>query len=133
MLIVNTYLDMSEGKGVGLFAKELIPKGKIWWIRNEQFDKVIMESELASYAQLAANFIMTYGFHEPAGNWYLCIDNARFSNHSYIPNTFNKLNAKGELVFCTATKDIFPGEEILCNYKDICIASQIDLGFKDAG
>jgi SET domain-containing protein len=133
MLLVSTYLSNSPGKGVGLFAKEMIPEGTVWWVRNEDFDKVISDCELNSYTELSAVFIKTYGFHEQAGNWYLCIDNARFSNHSYAPNTLNNLNEKGQLVSCTASKNIYPGDEIFCNYQDICTASRAELGFEDAG
>jgi|APLak6261682215_1056145.scaffolds.fasta_scaffold02099_4 hypothetical protein len=131
MLVVETYLSESRGKGIGIFAKYDIPKDSIWWIRNENFDKVITPGELHSYDELAKQFIKEYGFLEATGNWHLCIDNARFSNHSDLPNTFNNWNESGELVSCIAIKDIKAGEEILCDYKEICITCKENLGFEN--
>lgn len=129
MLIVDTYLKPSEGKGIGLFAKTDISKGMTWWIRNELFDKVITLAEIDTMNVLAASFIKTYGFLEPAGNWYLCIDNARFSNHSDSANTYNHITKNGKLVYCTATIDIKAGEEILCNYRELCLTCVSGVGF----
>jgi uncharacterized protein len=129
MLTVETYLAESKGKGVGLFAKKPIPKGEAWWIRNEAFDKVTDQAIVESYPPLAKTFIKNYGFLEPTGRWYLCIDNARFSNHSDLPNSMNILNDKGEILSCIAFRDILEGEEILCDYRDTCITCANNLGF----
>ena len=131
MLTIETYLSLSPGKGIGLFTKERIQANSIWWIRSEKFDKKFLPEELDSLNWLTVQFIKTYGFLEPTGNWYLCIDNARFSNHSVFPNTGNNLNTNGELISCSAKRDIEVGEEILCNYKEICLVASKDLGFKD--
>jgi SET domain-containing protein len=131
MLIVETYLAESSGKGIGLFAKNIIPKGTIWWIRNENFDKLINQEKLNSYDDLAIAFITNYGFLEPTQNWYLCIDNARFSNHSDVPNSINNLNTSGEIISCSAIKDIPADEEILCNYRETCLTCLNNLGFEN--
>ncbi len=129
MLIVETYLAESERKGVGLFAKKFIPKGDAWWIRNEAFDKITEQTIMKTYSDLAKTFIKNYGFLEPTGRWYLCIDNARFSNHSDKPNSKNILNDKGEIISCIALRDILEGEEILCDYRETCITCADKLGF----
>lgn len=131
MLIVETYLAESYGKGIGLFSKKFIPQGSVYWVRNEKFDKISTKKEIDDYDSLQQGFIKTYGFLEATGNWYLCVDNARFSNHSDNPNTANNINKIGELISCIVIKDIHPGEEILCNYRDICQACIIDLGFEN--
>jgi hypothetical protein len=48
MLVVETYLNESKGKGVGIFAKKPILKGDIWWVRNENFDKLITPENIFS-------------------------------------------------------------------------------------
>lgn len=131
MLVIETFLDISLGKGVGLFSKNLIKKGELYWIRSDTFDKINTPDNMASYYPLQIIFIKTYGFLEASGNWYLCIDNARFSNHSDYPNTINHINEKGELLSCSVSKDILPGEEILCDYRDICQSCVIELGFEN--
>jgi SET domain-containing protein len=131
MITVDTYLESSNGKGIGLFAKNIIPKGTIWWIRNENFDRVISEQELATYDDFLILFVTMYGCLEPTGNWYLCVDNSRFTNHSNTPNSSNNFNELGETISCIANKDIAPGEEILCDYREICLSCKNDLGFKN--
>lgn len=130
MLIVDTYLSVVEGKGVGLFAKDYIPKDSAYWIRNIAFDKSIPWMELDTYPHRAKAFVCNYGFQEPSGNWYLCIDNARFVNHDAQPNTMNHFNEQGEMTECTATVDIHPGEEILCDYRETCQTCMKDIGFE---
>jgi hypothetical protein len=131
MLIVETYLSESKGKGVGIFTKNLIPKDTVWWIRDLHFDKLITPEEFNLHTALAKQFIKDYGFLEATGNWHLCIDNARFSNHSDKPNTLNNWNEKGELISCIALKDIDADEEILCDYKEICVTCKESLGFEN--
>lgn len=131
MLLVDTYLDISPGKGIGLFSTKLIKAGTIYWKRSAIFDKISSPQDMSLIGELQRNFIITYGFLERTGNWYLCIDNARFSNHSDNPNTSNQINDVGELLTCTVLKDIQPNEEILCDYRDICQACIKDLGFVD--
>ncbi|HXA03069.1 MAG TPA: SET domain-containing protein [Cytophagaceae bacterium] len=131
MLIVETYLSQTESKGAGLFSKDLLPKGTTWWIRSQEFDKIALPVEFSSYTELAQSFIKEYGFLESTGNWYLCIDNARFCNHSDKPNSINEFNENGELISCITIKDVFPGEEILCDYRKTCITCKDNLGFEN--
>jgi SET domain-containing protein len=131
MLIVETFLEDSPKKGVGLYSTHFIPKGNKWWVRNELFDKVTSKAEFEKLPLLAQEFIKTYGFLEPTGRWYLCIDNARFSNHSDSPNSENELNENGEIISCFAIRDINPNEEILCNYRETCQTCVDNLGFEN--
>ncbi len=131
MLTVETFLADSKEKGIGLFSKKRIAKGETWWIRNEAFDKVTEQAIVESYPDLAKVFIKNYGFLEPTGKWYLCIDNARFSNHSNNPNSKNIVNNSGEIISCIALRDIVEGEEILCDYKETCVTCATSLGFEN--
>ena len=131
MLIIDTYLDEVPGKGIGLFCKNGLKKGESYWVRDAIFDKLIIESEFLKYSPHAQFFIKEYGFQESSGNWYLCIDNARFVNHDASPNTFNHFNQEGELMQCTAVRDISPREEILCDYRKTCVTCIMDIGFKE--
>lgn len=120
MLTVETYVDCTLTKGVGLFAKKFIAKGSKYWIRNEIFDSVFSPREFELLDTLAADYIKKYGFLETSGNWYLCNDNARFSNHSFNSNSKNHFDKNGIVQYCTASRDIEIGEEIMCNYTEIC-------------
>ena len=131
MLIVETYLDKSEGKGIGLFSKNIIKEGHAYWIRNTSFDRLFTMGDVTNLGAQLFDFIKYYGFLEPTGNWYLCVDNARFCNHSMNANTINEFNSQLELQKCIASKDILPGEEILCDYRKTCITCVDELGFND--
>lgn len=129
MLLVETFLNTSPGKGVGLFAKFDIPKNTKYWVRNERFDKVISVTELKDYPLIASDYITKYGFLEKSNNWYLCGDNARFSNHSSSPNTLHLFNQEGLLQYCIALCDIHTGDEITCNYVEICLTCKNGVDF----
>ena len=129
MLLIDTYVGLSPGKGLGLFANQFVPIGSIYWVRNETFDKVIMPEELPFLNNLALEYIKKYGCLEINNNWYLCGDNARFSNHSDLPNTENKFNEQGLLIYHLANRDIQIGEEIVCDYREICQTCKDNLPF----
>ncbi|MBI2274709.1 MAG: SET domain-containing protein-lysine N-methyltransferase [Bacteroidetes bacterium] len=120
MLLVETFIDCTRHKGVGLFAKEFIKQGTIYWVRNESFDRLFTEETLSNLDPFAIRYIEKYGFLETSGNWYLCNDNARFSNHSDNPNSDNHLDEFGVVQYCTASRDINKGDEILCDYTKVC-------------
>ena len=84
MLLYETEVKPSLNKdlGLGLFTLVKIRKGAKYWVRNEDFDKIISFQQLNSLMQIAKDYIEKYGFQETARNWYLCGDNARFTNHS---------------------------------------------------
>lgn len=120
MLLVETFINCTSERGVGLFSKKFIPKGTIYWIRNESFDSVFSKKVMATMEKLAINYIKKYGFLEKSGNWYLCNDNDRFSNHSLHPNSKNHFDENGIVKYCTTLCNIATGEEILCDYTEIC-------------
>ena len=116
MLVVRTYLDKAGAKGIGLFAAELVPKGKVWWKDDRTFNKVICRREMeACKLPILLNFIETYGCQTDKGDWIVCVDNGRFVNHSNDPNT--AADASGDWI---ATRDIAAGDEITSDYRELC-------------
>lgn len=115
MLKIKTYIKDVEGKGVGLFSTESLPLGKVWHIDELEFDKeysldFVKENGLLDY------FYHYATFNKEKNSFYLCSDNARFINHSDTPNTwYDKENGH-----CVTTKVIEAGEEITCDYRNIC-------------
>ena len=120
MLIIDTYLRYSKEKGIGLFSNQQIYKGQKIWIRNELFDKIFTPNDIKKLNNLSISYLKKYGVLEVNGNWYLCSDNSRFSNHSYIPNTIHLFNEKRLAISEIAIRNINKDEEILCNYSEIC-------------
>lgn len=112
MLKVETFLKEVEGKGIGLFANQFIPKGTI--VSKFEFPDVIT-GELASKGlpELSKKFVDTYSCIE--GDIVLIyIDDDRFMNHSSNYNCDYKKRRY------YANRDINQGEELTCNYFDIC-------------
>lgn len=108
MLLVSTYVARSKIEGNGLFAREFIPKGTLVWEFNPKFDREFTEEDLNNLPEIAKDFVKKYSYKDQVtGNYILSSDNAKFMNHSSNPNI--DINNK-------ASKDIYPGEEITCNY-----------------
>lgn len=121
MLLVETYVSYVSKKGLGLLAKVRIAKGTTYWLRNESFDRTFSEKQLESFDKLASDYVRHYGFQERNSDWYLCSDNARFTNHSKQPNTKNHFDIHGTLQSCTVVTDVEVGEELLCDYSELCL------------
>jgi hypothetical protein len=131
MLLVETYVAPVEGKGIGLFAKALIARGTTYWRRNEAFDRLFTPEMVAAFPANIIDYVQKYGFQESSGNWYLCSDNARFTNHSLDPNFINHFDESGLVDYCFTDRDIAADEEILCNYFDTCRSCANGLPFEE--
>ena len=122
MLKVQVELKESPGKGLGIFAKELIPKGKRIW-KEDNVDMKFHEDALAELTPQEEKFLEKYAFLEN-GLWVLCADEGKYMNHSDTPNTYDNIAGTWAL------EDIQPGEEITCNYYEICeFVKEHGLGF----
>lgn len=110
MLLTKTYLSKSKISGIGLFAAEFIPKGKIIWEFLPGFDFTVKKGDLDKLPALTREFVLHYGYLKN-NEHTVCVDNSRFFNHSDDPNTDNT-NKKWTI----AKKNIETGEEITCNY-----------------
>jgi SET domain-containing protein len=130
MLTVKTVLKETGVKGIGLFAAEPIPKGYVWWRDNRELDRSISKSKFEALSELAKEFVNTYGTLDSDGNWYICLDNARFINHSDNPNTSqaNSGMPTSSDAWIT-TSDIPIGEEITIDYRQICTTCKNGLPF----
>lgn len=118
MLLVKAKLLPSGIHGIGLFADEYISKDTIIWKYSPDLDRVFTEAELNSKNELDKKFLETYCF-KYYGKYYLCVDDARFMNHSAKPNCTDigvdevKDNDLGSTI---ALVDIKAGEELTCDY-----------------
>lgn len=115
MLLIPTYIAPSSVHGVGVFAQDFIPKGTCLWEFNPALDQIISKETLASMPAEARAYVEEYGYeseHFPGG-LVLNFDNSRFLNHNDFPNTENKSDR------AYALRDIQPGEEITCDYRDL--------------
>jgi SET domain-containing protein len=115
MLTVSTYVAPSAIEGLGVFAGEFIPAGRLIWKLNPKFDIFVHESEIEGLAPHVQDFIARYGYPhlELPGVVIVDSDNGRFMNHSVPPNTDFRVFDKGYTLV-----DIPQGEELTCNYHE---------------
>ncbi|HEY2413437.1 MAG TPA: SET domain-containing protein [Pirellulaceae bacterium] len=110
MLLVKTYLDKSSISGIGLFAAEPIEEGTLVWKLND-LDIVIHERDLKAknLSDVEMQFVERVCYMN-GNTYYICIDDARFMNHSNDPNTYEKGQSS------IARRRIEAGEEITADY-----------------
>jgi uncharacterized protein len=115
MMLVRTKISESdiEGAGLGCFAEEFIPAGTCIWRFSPDFDKCFTEKDLQKVSPVEREFLEKYSYRH-GGNYFLCVDNGRFFNHSNSPNTWE--SKEGQATY--ALIDISPGEEILSDYRN---------------
>jgi len=112
MLTIKTKLDKSKIHGIGVFAEEFIPKGKVVYQYLEGFDIIYSTEQIEKMSMLTRKYIEHYAYYSSGeGGYVLCGDNGRFVNHSKTPNIqmYNRINT-------VALKDIQIGEEITEDY-----------------
>ncbi len=110
MIVVETYLKESLGKGIGLFSKKFIKKGTVMWKYNPIVDIIINKKDIP---KLMKKFYNTYAVEVDKNRIMLNTDNARFVNHSKNPN----MKSFGRFDNNIAIKNINSGEEITIDYE----------------
>ena len=122
MLKVKTFLAPStiSNIGIGLFADERIEKDTVIWEFVYMLDFVVTKEDYAELKPMEREFVSKYAYFDKDHNGYImCVDNARFFNHSETPNTYEEdgvsIRPHGRTV---ASRIIEQGEELFCNYFD---------------
>ena len=115
MLTVGSYVASSAIEGLGVFAGEFIPAGRLMWDLNPRFDIFIDRREIERFPPHMQDFIARYSYPhlEMAGVVVVDSDNGRFMNHCLTPNTDFRVFDKGY-----ALVDISQGDELTCNYHE---------------
>jgi SET domain-containing protein len=119
-----TEVKNSEIHGFGVFAIHDIPKGTIWWradihsnvimLNREQYEN-LYRSENNPLKQNLWTVFSTYAYYSQLhDSLVLCLDNARYVNHSDAPNSGPGCDLNP--LASVALRDIKKGEEITENY-----------------
>ncbi len=116
MLLVETFIKESLVHGLGLYSKQLIPKGTvIWKYDSKTTKKYSFEQFKKLYHTLGKEALLSflnYSYIKSKSIYYIQ-DNTRYINHS--PNNNIAFKNENEEI---ATRDILPGDELLENYND---------------
>lgn len=121
MTTVRIQIGKSEIHGLGCFSSERIEAGQMVWTFNPDLDLVMKEEFLNSLPQGARENLLNYAFvSRRTGDYILCSDDSKFTNHSDQPNVKCLIPecANGNELECFAVKTILPGEEITNDYRD---------------
>lgn len=127
MLTIKTVLKPSKIQGIGLFADEKIPKGKVTWLYDPRFDISFDPVEVEKMSLEQQEFIKHYAYLSmSSGKYVFSIDDSRFTNHSKNDYNINTVVILGEPEpRGVAGRDIEIGEELLCNYCDFDVADSV--------
>jgi len=119
MLLIHASAGPSSIHGTGLFAREPIQAGALIWRLDHSVDRAVTQAELdgwpAEEQERLRNFIY---IDVVTGLYVLCGDDARYMNHADMPNT----RTVGTQTF--VTRDISPGEELTCDYREFDAATR---------
>lgn len=117
MLLIKTKIGLSKIHGIGLFADQFIPKGKVIWKFVPDFDTKLSKRDLEKLPISVKKQVLNYVYLDQRTEEYiLCSDDARFFNHLITSNTmhFYQKEKYGQTI---AVRDIKRGEEITCDYR----------------
>ena len=129
-----TEVRQSPLHGMGLFAKIDIPAGTVWWkarrsqviLLNQRQYLTLMSSQLNAVMDNLLTIASIYGYYSiRLDSIIICLDDARYVNHSDTPNSGAPLN--GDPLCSMTLREIRAGEEITENYScyDYCAWSSI--------
>lgn len=115
MIIIRTFVDRSPLHGLGVFSKDFVPKGSKVWEFNPIFDLKVDPAEFEKLPQAVKEEIEIHMYvPEDGGLFYYETTSGKYMNHSRDPNVdFSNVG------YGYALRDIQPGEELLCDYRQI--------------
>lgn len=131
MLRVPTFVAPSPIAGVGLFAATDLPAGTVIWEYTEGVDWRIAPAEFGLFPEPYRARLRHYVYEEDDGTFVLCGDNAKFMNHSDVPNCDDPEGA-----YTVTNRHVRAGEELTCDYRSFDRESRVNGGLvfqADAG
>jgi ribosomal protein S18 acetylase RimI-like enzyme len=115
MMLVPTRVGPSPIEGFGLFAAADIEKGAPVWAFTPGVDVELSKERFERERGIAAEFLDRYAYFDAQrGAFVLCVDDARFMNHSEQPNVSPTEDDR-----CVALRDVAAGEELTCDYRHL--------------
>ena len=112
MYLIETEVKLSEIHGLGTFALHPVSEGTVVWRFDPIIDRIIRKDEIQYLPDHVIEHLRVYSTTDPDGHYRIALDNNKFTNHSYSPNT---VWDEFEWVF-KAAHDIKAGEELTKDY-----------------
>jgi hypothetical protein len=129
MLLVPTRLAQSPIHGFGVFALEPIAQGTPVWRFAKGLDMEFAADIVATLPPHVRTFFSHYGYLDRnVQRIILCFDDARFVNHSAMPNVATDY-AQDAYGVDVALRDIAAGEELTMDYANFEQADAAARGF----
>ena len=118
MLRVPTHLRPSSIHGIGVFAAERIPAGAEVWGFSSGFDLDLDPSVVEDLPRHLQEWFAHFGYVDfHLDRLIVCLDNARFINHSPAPNLRSDYSVD-RYGPDFAARDIEAGEELTADYAE---------------
>ena len=116
MLLIDHYVAKSTIHGLGVYSAEYVTKGQKVWEFHPAIDRIVPVEAFNGLPIYVLSLIESRAEYLKEQNAFLTsLDGDQFMNHSESPNT-SKL---GNHWF--ALKEIQPGDELTCDYRDTVI------------
>ena len=118
MLRVPTHLRPSSIHGIGVFAAERIPAGAEVWRFSPGFDLDLDPLVVEDLPRHLQDWFAHFGYVDfHLDRLIVCLDDARFINHSSSPNLHSDYSAD-RYGPDFAVRDIEAGEELTADYAE---------------
>lgn len=113
MLLVRTFLEKSLIHGFGVFARDSISEGTRVWEFHPKLDIKFNPEEFDALPENVKEEL-EWHMYEPdkGGAYYYEATMGKYMNHSRKPSV-----DFSELGYAVATRNINPGEELTCDYR----------------
>lgn len=121
MTLIKTEVRPSPIDGLGCFAKNRIASGTLIWRFDASFDVSFSKESFNSLPIATIENIKRYCYiSKITGDYILCVDDAKFMNHSSSPNIRCAMpeSGSGNDLECVTIREINGGEEITCDYAE---------------
>ncbi len=116
MLLIEHYVAQSPIHGLGVFSAVFASKGEKIWSFHPSIDRIVSVAAFEGMPRHVIGLIESRAdYLEEQDAFLTSLDGHQFMNHSNAPNTVQV----GDELYASA--DIFPDDELTCDYRETLI------------